>query len=82
LTGVAATLSGGLAVGARTVVQARQRIAAELLAGNICVLTPKAMEGPFYFDPKLVRADITEGKQGAPLNLTLQVVDAKHCTKL
>jgi protocatechuate 3,4-dioxygenase beta subunit len=82
LTGVAATLAAGLAVGARTAVQARQRIAAELLAGNICVLTPKAMEGPFYFDPKLVRADITEGKQGAPLSLTLQVVDAKDCTKL
>jgi protocatechuate 3,4-dioxygenase beta subunit len=82
LTGVAATLGAGLTVGAGTAVQARQRTAAVLSAGNICVLTPKAMEGPFYFDPKLVRADITEGKQGVPLKLTLQVVDAKDCAKL
>ena len=32
------------------------------------------MEGPFYFDPKLVRSDVTEGKQGAPLAVTLQIV--------
>ena len=40
------------------------------------------MQGPFYFDPKLVRDDITEGKWGAPLALTLQVVEAKNCTSL
>jgi hypothetical protein len=38
------------------------------------------MEGPFYFDPKLVRSDITEGKHGGPLALTLQIVEAKDCT--
>ena len=47
---------------------------------KVCVLTPEATEGPFYFDPSLVRSDITEGKQGAPLLLTLQIVDAKDCT--
>jgi protocatechuate 3,4-dioxygenase beta subunit len=46
---------------------------------KVCVLTPEATEGPFYFDPKLVRSDITEGKQGAPLLLTLQIVEAKNC---
>jgi hypothetical protein len=30
---------------------------------KVCVLTPEAMEA--YFDPKLVRSDITEGKPGA-----------------
>jgi len=46
---------------------------------KVCVLTPQAVEGPFYFDPKLVRSDITEGKQGTPLLLTLQAVEAKDC---
>jgi len=82
LTGVAATLGAGLAIDARTAVQARQWTAAALPTANICVLTPEAVEGPFYFDPKPVRADITEGKQGARLKLTLQVVDAKDCAKL
>ena len=27
-----------------------------------CTLTPAAILGPYYFDPKLVRRDITEGK--------------------
>ena len=46
------------------------------------MLTPQATEGPFYFDPKLVRADIAEGKHGAPLTLTLQMVNAKDCARL
>jgi protocatechuate 3,4-dioxygenase beta subunit len=49
---------------------------------KVCVLTPQAVEGPFYFDPKLVRSDITEGKQGAPLLLILQIVEAKDCVPL
>ena len=49
---------------------------------KVCVLTPQAVEGPFYFDPKLVRSDITEGKQGAPLFLILQIVEAKDCVPL
>jgi protocatechuate 3,4-dioxygenase beta subunit len=47
-----------------------------------CVLTPQAMEGPFYFDPKLVRADITEGRPGAPLDLTLRVIEHGPCTPI
>ena len=49
---------------------------AGLLAANVCLLTPEATEGPYYLDPDLVRADITEGLPGAPLRLALQVVDA------
>ena len=55
---------------------------AEQSGAKLCVLTPEAEEGPFYFDPELVRADITEGKQGAPLKLALQVVEAKDCTAI
>ena len=52
------------------------------LGAKVCVLTPEATEGPFYFDPKLVRSDITEGKQGALLLLTVQIVEAKDCAPL
>jgi protocatechuate 3,4-dioxygenase beta subunit len=62
------------------------RAGAEEQAGHsgakVCILTPEATEGPFYFDPKLVRSDITEGKQGALLVLALQIVEAKDCAPL
>jgi hypothetical protein len=45
------------------------------LGSKVCVFTPEAVEGPFYFDPKLVRSDITERKRDAPLVLT--IVDLK-----
>jgi protocatechuate 3,4-dioxygenase beta subunit len=44
-----------------------------------CVLTPQTEEGPFYFDPKLVRSDITERQSGVPLALEIRVVTAKDC---
>jgi protocatechuate 3,4-dioxygenase beta subunit len=44
-----------------------------------CVLTPQSTEGPFYFDPGQLRADITEGRPGVPLKLGLQVVEAGSC---
>ena len=49
---------------------------AGLVAPNVCLLTPETTEGPYYIDPDLVRADITEGLPGVPLELVLQVVDA------
>jgi protocatechuate 3,4-dioxygenase beta subunit len=50
--------------------------------GKSCVLTPEAGEGPFYLDPKLLRSDITSGKPGAPLELSLQIVRAGDCATL
>ena len=44
-----------------------------------CTLTPAAIPGPFYFDPKLLRADIAEGHPGAPLRLRLIVMDVATC---
>jgi len=44
-----------------------------------CVLTPVTGEGPYYFDPKLVRSDVTENRPGAPLTLQLRVVSAHNC---
>lgn len=46
-----------------------------LAAQGACLLTPEAVEGPYYFDPALVRSDITEGGKGLPLGLVLQAVD-------
>ena len=50
-----------------------------LIAGATCPATPRQTEGPFYFDPDLVRRDIAEGRPGAPLRLRLQVVAAADC---
>src|SRR6187402_2604508 len=47
-----------------------------------CVLTPEAGEGPFYLDPRLVRADISSGQPGAPLQMAMQVVRAGDCATL
>jgi protocatechuate 3,4-dioxygenase beta subunit len=76
----AAGLGAGFALRAGSAGAKEQ--AAQPGAANVCVLTPEAMEGPFYFDPKLVRSDITEGKRGAPLVLTLQTVEARDCAPL
>jgi protocatechuate 3,4-dioxygenase beta subunit len=47
-----------------------------LIAGETCPVTPRQTEGPFYFDPRLVRQDVREGRPGVPLRLRLQVVAA------
>ena len=38
-------------------------------------LTAQTTEGPYYFDPGLVRADITEGLSGVPLEVRFTVLD-------
>lgn len=44
---------------------------------DVCVLTPEVTEGPYYFDPSLDRADITEGTQtGVATTVRLQIVDS------
>lgn len=42
---------------------------------DVCVLIPEVTEGPYYFDAKMERADITEGHEGVPTRVRLQVVD-------
>lgn len=54
---------------------------AGLISTDVCLLQPELTEGPFYVDPKLVRADITEGRPGLPMVVRLQVVDA-DCTPI
>ena len=87
--GVLAGFGGalGLGLGLRPHATARERLAAQRLAAtqpgaNVCILTPEAVQGPFYFDPKLVRADITEARPGAPLEVKLQIVEVEGCAGL
>ena len=40
-----------------------------------CVLAPRQIEGPYFFETGLERRDITEGLPGVPLTVGLQVVD-------
>jgi protocatechuate 3,4-dioxygenase beta subunit len=47
-----------------------------------CIATPQAVAGPYYFDPKLQRVDITEGHPGAPLQIRLVVIDTASCQPL
>lgn len=75
--------AAGTSLLASTTTQAQE--AAPAAAENptgVCVLLPQAVEGPYYFDPKSVRSDITEGRAGAPVELKLRIVDAKTCTPM
>jgi protocatechuate 3,4-dioxygenase beta subunit len=47
-----------------------------------CTLTPEQTEGPFYFETRLIRRDITEGRPGTPLRLKLKVVEAGSCAPI
>lgn len=47
-----------------------------------CVLTIDSGEGPFYFDPALVRDSIVDGHAGAPLELDIEVVSNDGCEVL
>jgi protocatechuate 3,4-dioxygenase beta subunit len=48
--------------------------AAATLSADRLTLTPQATQGPYWFDPKLFRADITEGKPGVPVRVALTVL--------
>ncbi|WP_219765475.1 hypothetical protein [Roseomonas alba] len=72
----------GTAMQCRPSHRGRPRPALLRHAGETCRLTPQAIEGPFYRDPSLERADITEGKPGVKLDLRLQVVEGANCQPL
>ena len=46
---------------------------------DVCLLTPQSIEGPFYLDPRLVRAKIAEGRAGVPLRVDLRIIDGATC---
>jgi len=50
-----------------------------VFADATCTLTPQQTEGPYWFDARQVRRDITEGKAGVSLRLLLRIVSASTC---
>src|SRR3954453_14930773 len=44
-----------------------------------CVLSPELTEGPYYVAGEAVRHDITEGKPGTAMLLSLRVLNASTC---
>ena len=46
---------------------------------DVCLLTPQSIEGPYYLDPRLVRAQIAESRTGVPLRVDLRVIDGATC---
>lgn len=43
--------------------------------GVHCTLTPETVEGPYWIDARLDRADVTEGQPGLPLKLNVSIYD-------
>lgn len=71
LTLLAVTVAGGVLVPRSASAQN-----ADLITGaDVCVITPETTEGPYYFDPALVRTDITEGRPGLTTKVRLQIVN-------
>lgn len=66
----AALIGGGVAAIAPGLVRA-----APAAPPSMCILTPRATEGPFWFDPGLNRADIIEDRAGTPLALRIRVAN-------
>lgn len=78
IAGSAAALTGRGASAAAPAARPAQRPS----TAGVCHMTPRMVEGPFYFDSDLVRGDITEGRDGVPLRLALQVTDGATCAPI
>jgi protocatechuate 3,4-dioxygenase beta subunit len=78
--GAIAGLFAAPALSLPSVVQATETVAPR--ASFSCVATPQAVEGPYYFDAKMQRSDITEGHPGAPLRVRFIAMDAASCQPL
>lgn len=81
LRGVLLSTAGATALRAKAEPAASSPPAAGSPQG-LCLLTPQAVEGPFYFDPKLMRADIAEGRPGAAVELVFRVIATGPCTPI
>lgn len=77
LAGSAAALTGGRQAAGASLEPATSTLGPA--GANVCRMMPRMVEGPFYFDPDLVREDITEGRPGVPLKLLLQVIEGATC---
>ena len=48
-------------------------------AAATCVLSRETTEGPYWVENRLTRRDITEGRKGAGLGLSIKVIDVPGC---
>ena len=55
--------------------------AAPSINDNVCVMTSKQTEGPFYY-PSPERSDVSEGRDGTQLQLRLQVTRHPDCSPI
>ena len=46
---------------------------------STCILQPEVTQGPYYVDGELIRSDITDGQEGVPLYLDIQLIDTSTC---
>jgi Dioxygenase len=44
-----------------------------------CILQPDTTEGPYYVTGELIRRNITDGEQGVPMTLDIQIIDMSSC---
>ncbi|KAF2757332.1 aromatic compound dioxygenase [Pseudovirgaria hyperparasitica] len=44
-----------------------------------CILSPEVTQGPYYVSGELIRQDITEGGDGVPLTVDVQLLDVNTC---
>jgi protocatechuate 3,4-dioxygenase beta subunit len=81
---VAAACGGGSSSKGSSSTTRRTSAGASATTGSsaACVLTPEVTEGPYYLDLDKIRSDITEGKDGTPLDLKITVVDATGCAPI
>jgi len=52
------------------------------LSQTNCQATRDSGEGPFYFDPELLRSDIREDATGTPLSISIRIMRASDCAIL
>jgi protocatechuate 3,4-dioxygenase beta subunit len=50
--------------------------AAAAVAGEVCLISPDVVDGPYYLDKPIARRDITEGRKGIPLEIRVRIVDS------
>ncbi|WP_353473036.1 intradiol ring-cleavage dioxygenase [Salipiger sp. H15] len=77
LSGLAVSPIAVAGIGSFTSSARAQAQAAGLISANVCMVMPEVTEGPYYLDEALLRSDITEGREGVPMRLRLQVVTAE-----
>jgi protocatechuate 3,4-dioxygenase beta subunit len=76
LAGLAAAAGTGAAWKVESAAAGPKAVAEGLVT---CVLTPELTEGPYYVAGEKIRRDITEGKPGTALLLSLTVMNASTC---